>query len=199
MQQNCVKCGGIIGEGKKFCPICGAKVESDPTPRPITLTLTDQPEADQVDKKDIDGQKAQADAPMPPPAPGGPAQVRTPPPAYDRPNYMNIPSADPDPKPSKDSKYAPVSIIIYMLLMVGMAIPFIGFILAIIFSFAGKSVSRKNFCRAVLIFMIIGMVLSIIAIVIAVYLIGPVVTAFIDGFWEFINEISQTVEVVPGI
>jgi hypothetical protein len=194
MQQNCAKCGEVIGEGKKFCPACGAKAESEPKPQPqlqpqpqITLTLNEQPEPEPP--------KTQPAAP-PPPAPA-PAPVRTPPPAYNTPNPVNIAPADADPIPPKGSKYAPVGKLIYMLLMIAMSLPFLGFIFALIFSFAGKSVSRKNFARAVLIFMIIGIVLAIIGGLISWFVIGPVIQTFIEGLFNMINDLTQSIEMVP--
>lgn len=61
-----------------------------------------------------------------------------------------------------DKRYAVMSTGSFVLTSILFAIPVIGQIACIIMAFAAKNLNRKHFARAMLIFMIIGLVLSVI-------------------------------------
>jgi len=180
MTQTCSKCGETIGEGKKFCPACGAKADSAPNPQ-IRLTL--QTEDNTPAAAAPAAPTMQQAQPEPAPAP-----VRTPPPAYNGQAAYNEPpranSYPPEAKPMKGSKYAPVSTIGYIFMMIGMSLPLIGFILTLILAFAGGSVNRQHFARAVLFFMILG-------------IIGAIVISIL--FWSTISQLTKNINIEWGL
>ena len=181
MTQTCAKCGEIIGEGKKFCPACGAKVENEPKPQ-ITLTLQEQPDSEQTNQTNQTGQTEQPKQSQQEDKPNEPKQNYTPPPIYTEQVRINT-SPDADAKPPKGSKYAPISTIGYIFLMIGMALPVIGFILMLVFAFGGGNVNRRNYARALLFFLIIGLIVAIVGTVL---------------FWSTISQLTENIDISWG-
>jgi len=177
MTQTCANCGETIGEGKKFCPACGVKVENGPKPQ-ITLTLQEQPDSEPTEQTE---QKEQPQQPKQEAQPNEPKQNYTPPPVYTE--QVRINTSPADAKPPKGSKYAPISTVGYIFLMIGMAIPVIGFILMLVFAFGGGNVNRRNYARAVLFFLIIGIIVSIVGAVL---------------FWSTISQLTQNIDIEWG-
>ena len=114
----CSNCGKNLPDVAKFCDACGAPVAS-----PVR-------------------------APAPEPAP-----VRTPVPEpikvpEPEPEHVDEPLFRPEPDPVVPEENRPLSPWAYFGYGFLFSIPVIGFILLIVFSFAGKNVNRKNFARS---------------------------------------------------
>lgn len=76
----------------------------------------------------------------------------------------------------------PISTAYYFLMMLVFAIPVVGLIVCLVTAFAGEDASRKNFSRAALIWIVIGVVISIIAGIAIAVIGGSVMDAFMTGF-----------------
>ena len=141
MQQSCPNCKTEIAEGKKFCPACGTKIEAPPPQPQAPLEFAPMPQ--------------QAPAPeFVPPPPFAPAQTAPAfEPVYAPPQVPQAPSTD---KPPKGSPYAPIGLCGMLCWMALMCIPGLGWILAAIFSFAGKNQNRKTLARAMLVLILVG-------------------------------------------
>ena len=139
----CTECGADIPEGMRFCTGCGKQV-GDP-------------------------QAAQAPAPvaMPVQTPAASIPVQTQPSpavAHQAPPRPVVPSARQgrvDIAPPKGSKYAVMGTGAYFGTILLFCVPVIGWVACIIMAFAGGKQNRKNFARAMLIFIIIGILLSV--------------------------------------
>ena len=72
-------------------------------------------------------------------------------------------SAYPSAKPPPGSSYAVMSVGAYVFASILMSIPFIGLVICIIWAFVScNNLNKRNFARAYLIFMIIGIVFSLV-------------------------------------
>ena len=67
----------------------------------------------------------------------------------------------PDAAPPKGSKYAVMGTGAYFSTMLLFCIPVIGWVSCVIMAFAGGNLNRKHFARAMLVFLIIGIMLSV--------------------------------------
>ena len=76
----------------------------------------------------------------------------------------------------------PVSTAYYFWMTLLFAIPVVGLIVCLVTAFSGDDTSRKNFSRAVLIWIIIGFVISIIAGIAFAVIGNSVRDAFMTGF-----------------
>jgi hypothetical protein len=83
------------------------------------------------------------------------------PPMKARPQTPPYQLASADATPPKGSKYAVLGTGAYIGTMILCAIPVIGWLACIIIAFASKNLNRRNFARAMLVFLIIGIVLSV--------------------------------------
>ncbi len=137
MARFCTNCGKEIEDGISFCTECGTKASPGKT-----VSAVSEPE------------KKEAPSPAPPPPPAPPQ------PTYARPVY-----AQPAPV------YAPVSSVDESERVVGMGtffglnflfgVPLIGWIACVLMSFTSKNKNIKNYARAMLIWILIGAVLSV--------------------------------------
>ena len=75
----------------------------------------------------------------------------------------------------------PISTAYYFFMTLVFAIPVVGLIVCLVTAFAGEDVSRKNFSRAALIWIIIGVVVSIIAGIALAVIGNSVMDAFVTG------------------
>jgi hypothetical protein len=78
-----------------------------------------------------------------------------------QPAYQPPPSSGYDFPPPKGSKYAPIGTGGYIGMMILFAIPVIGWLACIITAFASGNRNRRNYARAALVFLIIGIVISV--------------------------------------
>jgi hypothetical protein len=112
------------------------------------------------------------------------------PPQAPPPNYAAPPQAarrDGAPPPPKGSPYAVIGTGGYIGMMLLFAIPVIGWLACIIMAFAAGNRNRRNFARATLVFLIVGIILCV-----ALYLV-------FDWIWEVAQGyLQQTVHETTG-
>ena len=123
----------------KLCTNCGAALDDDAVFCPECGTRTDAAPAPE------EKPAAEAPAPAPAPAPG--------------------PAPQPAPGPAPETRSKEISTAGYFWLMLLFAIPVIGLIALLIFAFAVKNKNLRNFARAILIWIIVALVLSVIAFI----------------------------------
>ena len=70
-----------------------------------------------------------------------------------------------DGPPPKGSPYTAISTGGYVFRMILFSIPLVGWIFCVITAFGAKNINKRNFARAMLVFMLIGIVLSAIGYV----------------------------------
>ena len=153
----CTECGATIPEGAKSCESCGAAAESQSLTQPQQTATAAQPAFSQPQ--------------------AAPQQVFTPPQnnAPGPQNYANPQTGD-DTPPPKGSKYAVMSMGAYIGYSLLFAIPLLGWIFCLITAFASKNLNKRNYAKAILIFMLIGLVFSVILY----FVLGWVTQTFIE-------------------
>ena len=184
----CNTCGTELPENTKFCTHCGGMV-SVPTAVPAqsaalaseqseampneayrpTQSLQDvqAPQSDPV-------QYHQTQTPQVQSAPGPQQQQQYAPP---QPQYM--PAANGDVPPPPGSIYSVMGVGAYIGMSILFSLPVIGWIACIVMAFASKNLNRRNFARAMLVFMIVGCVFVII-------------------LWAFVNWLISMVNAAAG-
>ncbi|MBR2880483.1 MAG: zinc ribbon domain-containing protein, partial [Oscillospiraceae bacterium] len=147
MSKFCTNCGATLNDDARFCTECGATLEA------------------------AAAQSAAAAAPPPPPPQAAaPVMQAAPPPqaapAAEKPKKKKKerPVYEDYDAPAPGSKYAPISTWGYIGISLLACIPIVGFILLIVWAFGGcKKINKRNFARAMLIMMAIGLVFSLIS------------------------------------
>lgn len=210
MSRFCTNCGNEISDGMAFCTECGTKAPeqvSAPQPTNEAKTVAETPQSQQQAQPQSTPQTqptqpaqpvqpaqqpAQPAQPAPqmqyaPPAPqmqyAQPApQVQYAPPASQmqyaqpvQPVYAPQQTAQTD-----DKRSDTVGTAYYFFMQLLFSIPIIGFFACIISACSGNNKSKKNFSRAYLIWLIIGIVLSIVS-VIALISIGKSLVEYINS------------------
>ena len=168
MLKFCINCGAEIAEGKKFCTNCGAKAEEIPQAQSAPV------HPQELTQQSVTIQSGQ-------PIQTASSQQFEPAPS----KYIVAANAiAADERPSKKSKYAPISTLGYIGWMILMSIPVAGWIIAGLFAF-GKtgSVNRRNLARAMLVFIIIFVV---------------AVGASLIIYWPVLVELSKYVHIDFG-
>lgn len=131
-------------------------------------------------------QQATSAYPQQQPAPAYPQQQapaypqQQPAPAYPQqqaPAYIPAPSAADTPP---TGKYAVMSTGSFILTSILFAIPVVGLIACIVMAFASKNLNRKHYAKAMLIFMIIGLVLAVILYFVSGWVLEAV-TGYLGG------------------
>lgn len=135
----CTECGADIPAEIKFCTSCGNPMSAAAQPLPAMAAAAAAP--------------ASAVQPTPQAAPR-PAYA---PPAQPQPVQTVI---NADAPPARGSKYAVMGTGAYIGTMLLFCIPIVGWLACVIMAFASKKLNRRNFARAMLVFLIIGAVLS---------------------------------------
>lgn len=166
MARFCTECGKEIADGIAFCTECGTPAPKEeaaqqPVKEPVTATVT--------------AQVAQAPA-QPQPSYQQPAQQ-----SYQQQTYA--PTAAPQEIKPKGGKYGVVGTGAYFGLMLLFAIPVIGWIACIIMAFAPKNENIKHFAKAMMIWIIIGIVLSVAAYFVFRWLSGSIT--------DYINQMTD--------
>ena len=140
----CPKCGFKADDDAKFCPSCGE-----------TLSAPAAPQGEPVDQ-------TQSAAPSSSPAPNYYQSAPTPPPpppAYQAPfqqPYYQMPAENP-------SLREPLSMGGFFVTLLVMAIPLVNIIMLFVWGFSSTTnINRRNFSRAALIMVAIGIVLGIL-------------------------------------
>ena len=193
---KCLACGKENGEGAIFCAGCGNRLESPApaaAPEPVaTPEPTPAPEPIVTPEPVVESEPVVTPEPTPAPEPTPvvapePTPIPVPAPA---PEPTPTPAPEPIPAPtpvnvynqvySKDTipaEYQPISMWGYFGYQLLFAIPCVGFILLLVFSFGGnKNKNVQNFARSFFCMWIV----AIILIVILMILTGGTAVAFIS-------------------
>ena len=159
----CTECGTNVPDNVKFCTGCGKPMDVAMATAPAMIapaqTVPAKPEAAQA----LPQQVAQSS------------------------NYPVNQAGAGDAAPPKDSPYAVISTGGYMGIMLLFMIPVVGWLACAIMAFVSKNRNRRNFARAMLIFLVIGIVLSV-----ALYFL-------FSWMWEVVQEyIRQYISEATG-
>lgn len=157
----CTECGANVPDGVKFCTACGKPIGSTIQPEPVQAAV------------------------QPIPAVQVPAAQMTQTSSAPAAQYMSsqpLQTAAMDAPPPAGSRYAVMSTGSFILTSILFAIPVVGFAACLVMAFAAKNLNRKHFARAMLIFMVIGLVMSII-----LFFLGRWVS---DAVISYLNEAS---------
>lgn len=132
----CEKCGKSIPDQSVFCPQCGSQQTHGSAPASGAAT--------------------------PPPLPPLP---QAPPPQSYRPPIQTYQT----PYTAARQQFAsaqqePLTTGQYFVMLLLLSIPFVNFILLLVWAFGNSNQNRKNFSRAMLLFMIVGIVISVIIV-----------------------------------
>jgi hypothetical protein len=159
----CEKCGKQLESGSIFCDGCGARIS----------TADEQTFEQQASSQAPNGDKNEGQQSRPYTAPNY-QQNQYSNQGYNQPYYQNYPNNNYQPQ-----KVAPVlSIGQYIGMMIVFAIPIVNIIMLFVWGF-GENVNpnKKNFCRAALIMIAIGIVLSFIFSALVVSLLASIFNA----------------------
>lgn len=172
-----------MADDARFCTECGAKLT---VPEPAAPAA---PAADTVPAPVPAPEPVPAPAPAPDPVPapsaqpafGGSAPAAAQIPAYVAPAPAAAYSAPAAPAVPQKTEYTekPAGFFEYFGLMLLFGLPVLGFIFKIIFVFAPKKKSLRNFSWVMLLFEVLAVILSVIGIILAV---------------SFIDELEQALE-----
>lgn len=187
MAKFCNQCGKELTDEMIFCTNCGTKVYVEPEVQKVEEVQEEKVEAQQEEVK-VEEQPTPQPAPIPQPAPApqpAPIPQPAPQPVYVRepiptppPVYVQQTVQSPQPQQDKATKIVGTATFFWFKLL--FAIPVVGFILSIIFSFAPKRKSLKNYARATLIWYLIGIIAVAITILVFVLVVGQSASA---GFY----------------
>ena len=170
----CSNCGKELPANARFCNACG---------RPIEVPI--QPPAEEPEPVAVEA-PAQVEAPQP-------VRVEAPAPEPRRAteNREEKPADEPlfapAPEPVVPEENRPLGPWAYFGYGILFSIPVIGFILLIIFSFAGKNVNRKNFARSYWCWFILALAIVLILVVI---LLTGVLRNVTDAAVPWLNSIG---------
>ncbi len=154
MAKFCTGCGKELTDGLMFCTDCGTKVPQG-APAEAAAVKAENPAAAQVIKEPVIVQEQ-------------PQQQQYIPPQQPQPPQQTIQPAE--------NHSASTAHFFWMMLVY--SLPLIGWLICIIMAFAPKNESKKHFARAILIWGIIGIVISIISLIVMSLLGGGIGNAF---------------------
>ena len=151
----CIECGANVPDGISFCTECGKPMrDAQPSVPALSPVYTQPP------------------APITPPA-----QPEPQPPVGIPPRLVDTP------KETQKSGSPVLGVGAYIGFIILFAIPVIGWIVCIIMSFTAKNLNARNFARATLVFIIIGIVLTVIF-----YFLFRWIS---EAAMQYINEVSN--------
>jgi hypothetical protein len=170
----CTECGATVPDGTKFCIECGKPVGEAAQPIPAMAAAQAAP------------------APQPTPAmapPPAQQQVWQAPPVA-QPTYaypaQQAPVQPVVPGSSPDGKSDVISTGGYFLTLLLFSLPLIGWIACIVMAFVSGNRNRRNLARAMLIFLVIGLILSIV-----MYFVGKwAMEALMEAMQPYVSGIS---------
>ena len=128
----CTACGSNIPDGINFCTECGKSMGVSAS------------SSSSVEKISQTQQTPSRPQPVPPP------------------QTMTQPGPQGEAPPISGSRYAVMSVGAYIGYSLLFSLPVIGWIICLVMAFTSKNLNKRNFAKAILIFMVIGFVTSII-------------------------------------
>ncbi len=149
----CTECGASLPENIKFCTTCGAPVKpaaaeavpavsaAVPAPAEVPAQSVQQPQFQQR-QQTLQYQQIPQQQPSPQPHPA--------------PQIQPLPG-----QPPNGGRYAVIGTAGYFGLILLFSLPLVGWIICVVMAFSSGNLNRRNLARAMLIFMIIGLVLSV--------------------------------------
>lgn len=182
----CTECGANVPGGINFCTGCGRQMGATPSQATPSQAMPSQAAPLQAAQPRATPLRAapQAAAWQAAPQHAAPqqAQGRT---------YAPAAGAGGDRPPSRNSRYAVVGTGAYIGTMLLYSIPIVGWIFCIIHAFSAKNQNKKNFAKAMLVFLIIGIVLSVALYFVGRWFVGALeeYTAGMLGGMEEMNEL----------
>ena len=132
----CTTCGTQVSDEIKFCTKCGNPMGEAPRPMPVASASQTY------------GGSAAFSGTQPPPMHEAAPVFTSPPPSGDAP-------------PPYESPYAVMGVGSFFGHTLLFSIPFIGWLICLIMAFTSKNHNKRNFARSTLIFIIVGIILSI--------------------------------------
>ncbi len=165
MANFCKQCGAELAPGNRFCKMCGAPV--DVVPEETVQVQAEQAQVNQTPVNPnpvvVNVQPAVSPAPAPQPIP---VQQVVPPINVNINNQRMTEDNIPE-------EYRPLGMWKYFWIEVLLSIPFVGFILTFVFSFAPKNVNMKYFARSrFCIWIFAAIIFAVVAIIAAVTGVG---------------------------
>ncbi len=158
MAKFCTGCGMELNDGLMFCTSCGTKVPEG-VPAEVDVVKEEIRAAAEVKQEQV------------------PIQEQPPQQQYIPPQQHTPPSQAIQPAENHSASTAH-----FFWMMLVYALPLIGWLICIIMAFAPKNESKKHFARAILIWGIVGIVISIIGLI-TMSLLG-------GGIAEILSEIQ---------
>lgn len=179
----CLKCGAQLPDDSKFCTTCGAPME---TPAPeVTSEVT--PEVASEVTPEVTPEAASEPTPAPTPAPS--------------PAVTPEPTKAVPPTPTRGGLFPALGTGAFFGMLLVFMLPVIGFIVSIVLTFAAKNRNLRNFSRAVLIWYLIGIVLTVALAVTLYFILLPFVEELIDTYGgdigSYLEELFE--EVLPRV
>ena len=140
----CKDCGTNVPDEIKFCTTCGKAMAREPAASAAPELVLGQP------------------------APAQNAPVQTPP--VTSAPYSPPAAAVTSGEPAKGSPYAVMSTGAYIGFSILFCLPLVGWLICVIMAFVSKNLNRRNYARALLIFMLIGLVVGVVLSVTSYFL-----------------------------
>lgn len=170
MERVCPKCGTLVTNDGLFCPECGTKLDS--------AVDLNKPQSEPVQPTSIPVQNSV------------PVQNPVPPMGYPNAQYQQNFNNAPAPEPVERMGVGAWVGTIILTTWFGL----ISFIITAVWAFGSSTPQpKKNYCKALFIFDIIGYVLSIIAIIVFFCVIGWNIEGFIRMMTDFGDNIERFV------
>jgi predicted nucleic acid-binding Zn ribbon protein len=157
----CTECGANVPEGVKFCTECG---------KPMGEAAQTAPAAAQAPVAEQSPVRERPPIQQPQTYPASPAQ-------YSAPSAPGFAESE----PPRGSPYAVMGVGSYIGHGILFSVPVVGWIICLITSFAAKNRNRRNYARAILIFLIIGIVISV-ALYFVFHWVSEVIMDYINGY-----------------
>ncbi len=156
---NCPNCGAPLGPNDKFCTSCGSLIKAQTADQ--NQYSAPPPQYNAVPTQ-YNSAPASSYAP-----PVQPVQVVTP----------TVNSA-----PEIPYQYRPLSAWAYWGYSILFAIPLVGFILLIVFSFSDENINRRNFARSYFCWLLIAIIVTVVLLLLGVSFLGSLTDALGDLF-----------------
>jgi len=153
---KCPKCGAEVAAGSRFCTSCGQSMAaSQPAPAPAAAQPAPAPVSAPAAAQQPIRQYA---------APQQQYAQAQPQPQYNI--YSNVPVTEANLPP----QYKPISAWGYFGLGILFAIPIVGLVFLIVFSFNNNNINRRNYARSFFCMLLLVAILAVIAVILVLVL-----------------------------